>query len=127
MANIDNSQHINITGSNHVSLGDVSNKVLFSDKSIQRRRFEDANEFWDALLSIPDLGVALVRLIEGLREELQREDRVEEEKIQGWLDGILELAPDVWEVIVDTLSSPLRGVSTVVQKVLIKARQAHKR
>jgi len=44
--------------------------------------------------------------------------------VNKWINFLAEIAPDVWEVAIDTLSNPIKGIGTAFIKVAGKAKQA---
>lgn len=60
--------------------------------------------------------------VQGLEAEAGNGERADEGKIQKWFDFLGQIAPDVWEVAVDTFTNPIKGVSTVFKKVAERAK-----
>lgn len=60
--------------------------------------------------------------VQGLEEEAAKGEGAEESKVQKWFDFLGQMAPDVWEVAVDTFTNPIKGVSTVFNKVAERAK-----
>jgi hypothetical protein len=69
----------------------------------------------------PDKGVAR-SAADALYAEAQKGDNADEGAARRYLNFLLETAPDAWEVAIDTLINPIKGVSTVIQKVASRAK-----
>ena len=61
--------------------------------------------------------------VEKLRAEAEKGDGAEEKRVNKWFKFLLDTAPDIFEVAVDTFTNPVKGVSTIFQKVAKKARE----
>jgi hypothetical protein len=57
-----------------------------------------------------------------IEEEVKKGDSADPMRLERWLTNLASMAPDIWDVAVSTLGSPLAGLSTVVRKVIAKAR-----
>jgi len=62
--------------------------------------------------------------IKNLESEARKGDKADETKVNKWINFLAEIAPDVWEVAIDTLSNPIKGIGTAFIKVAGKAKQA---
>ncbi len=58
-------------------------------------------------------------MIEG---QIRQGDHADQKALQFNLKALKHMAPDIWEVVVDTFSSPLKGVATIIRKVMEKAK-----
>jgi hypothetical protein len=67
-----------------------------------------------------------VEFTEKLEAEARLGEQAEEHKVQRWLKFLAEISQDAWEVAVDTFIHPIKGVSTVFQKVAQRAREEKK-
>lgn len=60
-------------------------------------------------------------LVNGIKAEIGKGEQAQEEKFAGLLHRLNRMAPDIWEVVVNTLVNPAAGVATVIQKISEKA------
>ncbi len=60
--------------------------------------------------------------VDGLKTEATKGDQVRESDVEKWLAFLLNAAPDIWEVAVDTFANPIKGLGTVFQKVAQRAK-----
>lgn len=77
-----------------------------------------------AMQKMPDgaeKGMAQAAL-DGLKTEATKGDQVRESDVEKWLAFLLNAAPDIWEVAVDTFANPIKGLGTVYQKVAQRAK-----
>ena len=61
-----------------------------------------------------------------IRQEAEKGEQADESATEQWLDLLLKTLPDVAEVVLDTLIHPVKGLSTIVRKVALKAREGRK-
>ena len=68
--------------------------------------------------------------VESTLDKLEREagkgDAASESRVRGYFSFLAEMAPDIWEVAVNTFIHPIAGVSTVFQKVAQRAKEERK-
>ena len=57
-----------------------------------------------------------------LEAEAAKGEKADESRVQKWMNFLADTAPDIWEVAVDTLINPVKGVSTVFRKIAERAR-----
>jgi hypothetical protein len=126
MPDIKSSQNISITGSRGVSISDVTHVVKVGhlengvgDEIIHifAKLMQEAN----ALPEGSERGVAQ-SAVEELEAEAHKGEEADENTVREWLNFLLEAAPDVWQVAVDTFINPIKGLSTVFQKVAERAK-----
>ena len=60
--------------------------------------------------------------LNALENEARQGKKTQEKTVQKWLNFLLETSPDIWEVVVDTFTNPIKGVSTVFRKVAARAK-----
>lgn len=60
--------------------------------------------------------------IEKIEKEAQKGEHAHEGRLKRWLGTLGEMAPDIFDVVISTLTNPMMGATTVVQKVAQKAR-----
>ncbi len=60
--------------------------------------------------------------VQGLEAEASKREEAQEGNVQKWIDILGNMAPDIWEVAVDTFTNPVKGLSTVFKKVAEKAK-----
>lgn len=69
----------------------------------------------------PEKAIAY-KAIKELESEARKGDQADENTIQKWMMFLSETAPDVWEVAVDTLIHPVKGIGTVFKKIAKRAK-----
>lgn len=121
MANIDNQQNISIANSSQVSVGGIQNTIsteLIDNSSHNEilQVFIALQEIVDALPNGVNKSVAQ-NAVEALEQEASKGAEAQESEIRKWLNFLFETAPDAWEVAIDTFIHPIKGLSTVFQKV----------
>lgn len=60
--------------------------------------------------------------VQGLEAEAAKGEDADEGKVQKWFDHLGNMAPDIFEVAVDTFTNPVKGISTVFKKVAERAK-----
>lgn len=82
------------------------------------RLFETVYARIDAHASDPDVDVDMLRDTAGkIEQEVARGEQADTSKIRRWLATLAKLAPDVLEVVVDALISPVAVVASGVRLV----------
>jgi len=78
-----------------------------------------------ALETVPDSPKKMMatQALKGLEEEAQKGDEASEENTQQWFDSLIAMLPDIGEVALDTFINPIKGLSTVFQKVAKHAKE----
>jgi hypothetical protein len=61
--------------------------------------------------------------VQGLQEEAAKDKQADESNVQKWISFLGTMAPDIWKVAVDTFTNPVKGLSTVFEKVAERAKQ----
>lgn len=69
----------------------------------------------------PDKNIA-ENAIKALESEARNGEQADENNIQKWFNFLSDTAPDVWEVAIDMLINPIKGLGTVFMKVANKAK-----
>ncbi len=62
------------------------------------------------------------KIVQDIENEVQKGEEADPSRVERWLKFLAETAPDVWDVAVDTLSNPIKGIGTVIKKVIAKAK-----
>lgn len=75
----------------------------------------------NALSESPEKGVAQ-NAVQALEGEAKKGDKAEEQTVRKWLQFLLEIVPDIGQVAIDTFLHPVKGLSTVFQKVAERAK-----
>ncbi len=60
--------------------------------------------------------------VEKVRDEALKGEQASLAKLERWLRFLVDMAPDVGDVVVETLVNPLNGITEVVRKVAARAR-----
>lgn len=61
--------------------------------------------------------------VQGLEAEAGKGEQAEEKNVDTWFSSLAQMAPDIWDVAVDTFINPIKGLSTVFQKIAKRAKQ----
>lgn len=131
MSDIQNKQTVSITNSSHVNVGDIENRVT-ANQATTNNESEIAKVFLllmervDALPGDPDKKDAQ-NAVKALEGEAKKLDKANEKTVKKWFHFLLETAPDIGQVAIDTFSNPIKGLSTVFQKVAERAKAEHLR
>ena len=79
-----------------------------------------------AIEARPNTGIAdkadLKAEVQEVQTEAVKGDAANEDFLARHMRNIRRMAPDILEVMVDTLAGPTRGVATIIRKVMLKAR-----
>lgn len=62
------------------------------------------------------------KIVQDIESEVKKGEEADPSRVERWLKFLAETAPDVWEVAVDTLNNPIKGIGTVLKKVIAKAK-----
>jgi hypothetical protein len=100
----------------------VNQEIAFSSYKVIEETFvpiieeiskiEDEQQRKDAMLAV-----------DGLKEEAKRGEDANEDRVRRWLEFLLAISYDAFEVAVSTFIHPLVGISTVFRKVSEKAKE----
>lgn len=126
MSNINNSQNINIDRSDRVTIRDVNNTVNVNDQSglnvdEVERIFTLIRRQVDLLPQGTDKQDA-EEAVTKIESEAKKGEEAQENVVRRWLNFLLETAPDAWEVAIDTFLHPVKGLSTIFQKIAERAK-----
>jgi hypothetical protein len=61
--------------------------------------------------------------VQKIENEAANGEEANPSKVERWLNGLLQMAPDIFDVTVATLTNPIAGVATVIRKVAQKAKE----
>jgi hypothetical protein len=118
---------------NNITVGDVtgSNIVVGNHNRVKVTHGISAEEIAKAfapLLQVvqakaesPEKALAQTA-VQGLEAEAAKGEDADEGKVQKWFDHLGNMAPDIFEVAVDTFTNPVKGISTVFRKVAERAK-----
>jgi hypothetical protein len=112
-----------IKDSSNVVVG-KNNQITFSQGASAE---EIANAFSKILAALQEMPEGqkkadVTEAVQGLVDEAQKGEVADESKVLEWISFLGEIAPDIWEVAVDTFTNPVKGVSTVFKKVAERAK-----
>jgi hypothetical protein len=100
------------TGSQGLSGADLA--ALFAQIRLQiEERPEDPNVEKEEL----------VDTVDKVEQEVVKGDQANTSKVSRWLGNLADMAPDIFEVTVATLTNPAAGVATVISKIAQKAKE----
>lgn len=65
----------------------------------------------------------LKKAVQDVQQEAAKGEQANGNTIKGWLGFVAAVAPDILEVIVSTLTSPVAGIATLIRKIAEEAKQ----
>lgn len=65
----------------------------------------------------------IVDTVQRIEGEVAKGEEANTSKLERWLKTLAQMAPDIFDVVAATLTSPAAGIATVIRKVIAKARQ----
>lgn len=65
----------------------------------------------------------IIDRVKRIEKEVATGDKAEPEKVERWLRNLAVMAPDILDVIVAALTSPIAGISMTVQKIAQKVKE----
>lgn len=89
------------------------------------RAFAALIEKVNALPDGPDKSAA-ESAVKGLQAEAEKGEKADESAVRKWFGFLAGTAKDVFDVAVDTFVHPIKGLSTVFQKVAARAKEERK-
>ncbi len=63
----------------------------------------------------------MVSIVKNIEAEVSGENEVNPTKLEGWLRFLGEMAPDILDVVIKTLTNPLLGISETAHKIAARA------
>jgi hypothetical protein len=118
----------------NISVGNISNSsgiAIGSNAQAQVNQFNLNNNIEDAFALI-DKETARIKdegkkndaykALSELKIEAKKGEQADEKRVQGWLAFLANIAPDVWEVAIETFINPVKGIGMVFKKVSEKAK-----
>jgi hypothetical protein len=124
---------VNISGGSVKVGGDVvgrdkittsSSGVGFGDLAELVKQFAQIKQRIDQRADDPDIDKSELRaLIESIEQEVKKGEAANPSKVERWLRFLAEMADDIFQVTVATLTHPLVGVAKVIQLVAQKAKE----
>jgi len=119
-----NSNNVTINGDGNI-VGDNNTSIV---SKISSTSTEFAQAFEKIYGSIAKVSDPVIReetkdLVKKIETEAQKGDKADQSSVERWLRFLADMAPDIKDVVVNTLSNPILGFSTVIQKVIAKAKE----
>lgn len=116
--NVENSNIINAGGDVEATLNSTGNKDKAIEDIFQQIYIQINNRNED-----PDVDKAeVVEVVKNIETECKKEGQINTGKLTRWLKFLGEMAPDILDVTIKTLSNPLSGIADVVKKISEKAK-----
>lgn len=111
--------------------GSVTGSII-TGKQSQVMQDQQANEIAAAFAKIqaalttlplnPAQKLVAEATISAMKTEAQKGEQAEESTVHDWLSTLLQMAPDIGEVAIQTFLNPIHGLSVAFRKVAEKAR-----
>ena len=118
-----------VTGDVHgqtIGMGGQVTQTLGSDPLTLAEAFERITQVVAKSQTNPVSQQIGQQAVSTIRQEAEKGEQADESATEQWLDLLLKTLPDVAEVVLDTLIHPVKGLSTIVRKVALKAREGRK-
>lgn len=113
---------VNTGGGKFVGRDDYSTTGFSSDQIT--RLFESIYQQIDSRQdSSAALKAELKEAVEVIESQVKQGDKADEKALGFGLKSLKRMAPDIWDVVVDTFANPARGIATVIRKVVTKAKE----
>lgn len=111
-----------VTGSN-IAIGENNSLTITHGASTEEiaKAFSILVEAVQSKVESPEKVMAQTA-VQGLEAEASKGEEAQEGNVQKWFEILGKMAPDIWEVAVDTFTNPIKGLSTVFKKVAEKAK-----
>lgn len=100
--------------------GGQNNRVIQGTSA--KEIFDGLNQLIEKLPPGPDKTIAQ-SAVQSLNTESQKGEQADERVVKKMLNFLLETAPDIWEVAVNSFLNPVAGISTVFQKIAQRAKE----
>ncbi len=115
--------NINIQGNNNIA-GDGNVNLHLNIGSNIAELTQAFESIYSAARQVADpiIREDAEKIVKDIEQEVQKGEQADPSRVERWLKFLAETAPDVWDVTVDTLSNPIKGIGTVVKKIIEKAR-----
>lgn len=68
----------------------------------------------------------ITETVQRIEQETARGEEANAGKVERWLKNVIEMAPDIGEVVISCLTSPATGIATVIRKIAEKAKAEQK-
>jgi hypothetical protein len=66
----------------------------------------------------------IVETVQRIEQETAKGEEANPAKVDRWLSTLSDMAPDIGEVVLSTLTNPAAGIATVIRKIAEKAKEA---
>jgi hypothetical protein len=126
MADIHNNQNVSITNSSGVKVGNIEN-IVHANQSITDNETEIDKVFLVLIEQIDKLPNNSDKqdaesAVSALKGEAKKAEKADERTVKKWFNFLLETAPDIGQVAIETFLNPIKGLSIVFQKVAERAK-----
>ncbi len=99
---------------NKVTYSEVSGNTFAPVREAIERRPEDPKVDKEELTATVDR----------IEKEAAKGAEADESKLDRWIGFVADMAPDVWDVLIATLTNPIAGLGMVARKVAIRSKEA---
>lgn len=127
MSEIKNTQNINISESSNTSLENIHNTVTSTqnDNATIDEITKAFEQIYQKVSLLPEGSdkTDTQNAVKALETEARRGTQLQEKNAKKWLNFLFDTAPDIWEVAIDTFLHPIKGISTVFQKISKRAKE----
>ena len=115
--NVNNSQVVASSGNVNINLNETntSPNVIREAFQIVYQKIEER----DATLDVDKSEISST--VQNIESEISSGDQVNTARIERWLKFLGEMAPDILDVVIKTLTNPILGIGETVRKIANKA------
>jgi hypothetical protein len=116
-----------ITGSTGVAIGRGAQATVThgSDAEAMAKAFGELYRALDKSLAGDAQKTVAKQAIETLEQEASKGEEASEAQVSEWFNVLITMLPDIRDVVIDTFTNPIKGLSTVFRKVAQKAKERY--
>lgn len=115
----------NISGGTGIAIGTGAHVAVMQNTGVREDAITIAFQaIRQAVAAMPDgpHKDTATNTVKALELEARKGPRADETKTQKWINFLAEIAPDIWEVAIDTFINPIKGIGTIFKKIAEKER-----
>lgn len=116
-----------ITGSSGIAIGRGAQATVTTGAGAAElaKVFADIYKKIEARPADPNVDKEEVKQdVRRIEQEVAKGEEANASKVERWLKGLADMAPDIFEVTAAALTSPVAAVSTVIRKVVAKVKSS---
>ncbi len=118
--------NVRVTNGDYVGRDKITNQYGATSTDEVAAVFKQFLQQIEAMQNTPGKPSAKMA-VQGLETENKNGEQATEETINSWFTLLSTMAPAIYDVVVDSLASPIKGLSTIIQKIAIHLKETHKK